>query len=120
MAPPADYEGADTLPHVYENFLLYETRARYYLVGYTRDKKAWRVLKISRMESSELEVRTLHHLEPLRDANCLMELVFSCFWFRVDMKSGVSLHDTLRVYTDGSIGQLRGPAPSRARERKSL
>ncbi len=48
LAPPA---------LLYENFLLYETRARYYLVAYTSDKAAWRVLKISRMEPHELEVR---------------------------------------------------------------
>jgi hypothetical protein len=42
---------------LFENFLLYETRARYYLVAYTSDKAAWRVLKISRMEAQELEVR---------------------------------------------------------------
>jgi hypothetical protein len=41
----------------YSNFLLYETRARYYLVSYTRDKSAWRVLKISRMEAHDFEVR---------------------------------------------------------------
>lgn len=58
MAPADDAAGQsnDMLPHVYENFLLYETRARYYLVGYTRDKEAWRVLKLSRLESAELEV----------------------------------------------------------------
>jgi hypothetical protein len=42
-------------PPLFENFLLYETRARYYLVAYTTDKACWRVLKISRMEPSELE-----------------------------------------------------------------
>jgi len=41
----------------YSNFLLYETRARYYLVSYTRDKSAWRVLKISRMEAQDFEAR---------------------------------------------------------------
>ncbi len=40
---------------VFENVLVYETRARYYLVAYTSDKRAWRVLKISRMEGSEVE-----------------------------------------------------------------
>lgn len=59
-APDGDAEqSSEAGPHVYENFLLYETRARYYLVGYTRDKEAWRVLKISRMEGADLEVRTL-------------------------------------------------------------
>jgi|APGre2960657444_1045066.scaffolds.fasta_scaffold00509_4 hypothetical protein len=40
----------------FENFLLYETRARFYLVAYTSDKRSWRVLKISRLEARELEV----------------------------------------------------------------
>ena len=42
---------------ILENFLLYETRARFYLVAYTRDKSVWRVLKISRLEPEELEAR---------------------------------------------------------------
>ena len=40
----------------YEDFLLYETRARFYIVSYTRDKSRWRVLKISRTEATELDV----------------------------------------------------------------
>jgi phosphatidylinositol 3,5-bisphosphate 5-phosphatase len=39
----------------YEHFLLYETRARFYLVAYTSDKRAWRVLKISRTEATEVD-----------------------------------------------------------------
>jgi hypothetical protein len=39
-----------------ENFLLYETRARFYLVSYSTDKSRWRVLKISRSEATELDV----------------------------------------------------------------
>jgi phosphatidylinositol 3,5-bisphosphate 5-phosphatase len=41
---------------MYENLLVYETRARYYLLSYTQDKTRWRVLKISRTEASELDV----------------------------------------------------------------
>lgn len=40
---------------MYEHFLLYETRARFYLVAYTSDKRAWRVLKISRTEATEVD-----------------------------------------------------------------
>ena len=40
---------------MYENLLVYETRARYYLLSYTQDKTRWRVLKISRSEACELD-----------------------------------------------------------------
>jgi len=39
----------------FTEFLLYETRARFYLVAYTSDKRAWRVLKLSRTEATEVE-----------------------------------------------------------------
>jgi len=41
---------------MFENFLLYATRARFYLVAYTADKSAWRFLKLSRSEATELDV----------------------------------------------------------------
>ena len=53
MVPPA----GQAREQVLENFLLYETKARFYLVAYTRDKSIWRVLKISRSEPEDLEAR---------------------------------------------------------------
>ena len=37
-------------------FTLYETRSRHYLVGRTKDRRQWRVLKFSRLEAAQLEV----------------------------------------------------------------
>ncbi|XP_076882515.1 phosphatidylinositol-3-phosphatase SAC1-like [Bidens hawaiensis] len=39
-----------------EKFKLYETRARYYLIGSDRKKQLFRVLKIDRMEASDLNM----------------------------------------------------------------
>ncbi|KAG9144517.1 hypothetical protein Leryth_010735 [Lithospermum erythrorhizon] len=45
-------------PNVYslEKFRLYETRARFYLIGSDRNKRFFRVLKIDRMEASDLNI----------------------------------------------------------------
>ncbi|GJN39891.1 hypothetical protein PR202_gb29041 [Eleusine coracana subsp. coracana] len=39
-----------------EKFRLYETRARFYVIGSSREKRWFRVLKIDRSEPSELHV----------------------------------------------------------------
>ena len=41
---------------VLRKFALYETRTRYYLIGRTKDRKHWRVLKLSRLEAADLDV----------------------------------------------------------------
>ncbi|RZC62676.1 hypothetical protein C5167_024438 [Papaver somniferum] len=48
----------DMDPHSYslEKFKLYETRARFYLIGSDRSKKFFRVLKIDRSEPSDLSI----------------------------------------------------------------
>ncbi|KAI3889765.1 hypothetical protein MKW92_041999 [Papaver armeniacum] len=48
----------DMDPHSYslEKFMLYETRARFYLIGSDRSKKFFRVLKIDRSEPSDLSI----------------------------------------------------------------
>lgn len=81
-----DEDEESELPHVYENFLLYETRARYYLVGYTRKKEAWRVLKISRMEGSALEVRnTLEFSLALYGLLCVQNRCALGFWIHISL-----------------------------------
>ncbi|XP_068649727.1 phosphatidylinositol-3-phosphatase SAC1 isoform X1 [Aristolochia californica] len=46
----------DQLSYSLEKFRLYETRARFYLIGSDRRKKYFRVLKIDRSEPSELNI----------------------------------------------------------------
>eukprot|EP00850_Spirogloea_muscicola_P018409 SM000168S02608 [mRNA] locus=s168:133636:139322:- [translate_table: standard] len=45
---------ADPAGVVLQKFLLYETRARYYLVGRDKSRRHWRVLKLDRSEPGEL------------------------------------------------------------------
>ncbi|KAL1538068.1 phosphoinositide phosphatase SAC2-like [Salvia divinorum] len=40
----------------FQKFMLYETRSNFYMFGFERRKKYWKVLKISRLEQSELSV----------------------------------------------------------------
>ncbi|XP_057770765.1 phosphoinositide phosphatase SAC2-like [Salvia miltiorrhiza] len=40
----------------FQKFMLYETRSNFYMFGFERRKKYWKVLKISRLEQSELNV----------------------------------------------------------------
>ncbi|KAA3484422.1 phosphoinositide phosphatase SAC1 isoform X2 [Gossypium australe] len=53
--PSIDPE-ADPNSYSLEKFRLYETRARYYLIGSDRNKKFFRVLKIDRSEPSDLNI----------------------------------------------------------------
>lgn len=53
--PSIDPEG-DPNSYSLEKFRLYETRARYYLIGSDRNKKFFRVLKIDRSEPSDLNI----------------------------------------------------------------
>ncbi|KAG0615581.1 hypothetical protein M758_5G052900 [Ceratodon purpureus] len=46
----------DPASYSLENFTLYETRARYYLVGRDKKKQHWQVLKIDRTEAAELNL----------------------------------------------------------------
>ena len=74
MNPSAPLGAPPALP-VFENFLLYETRARYYLVAYTSDKATWRVLKVSRMEPHELEASEDPALYTERQAAALLRTI---------------------------------------------
>ncbi|XP_072971517.1 phosphoinositide phosphatase SAC3-like [Typha angustifolia] len=40
-----------------QKFKLYETRSKYYIIGRDKSKTLWRVLKIDRLEPSELNIR---------------------------------------------------------------
>ncbi|CAN6873616.1 unnamed protein product [Brassica oleracea var. botrytis] len=53
---PSDDADADPDSYALEKFKLYETRARFYLLGSDRNKRFFRVLKIDRSEQSELHI----------------------------------------------------------------
>ncbi|CAI9106303.1 OLC1v1005431C2 [Oldenlandia corymbosa var. corymbosa] len=55
IIPSNDLE-IDQSSYSLEKFRLYETRARYYLIGSDKNKRAFRVLKIDRMEPSDLNI----------------------------------------------------------------
>ncbi|CAK9178091.1 unnamed protein product [Ilex paraguariensis] len=53
---PTNDPESDPNSYSLEKFRLYETRARYYLIGSDRNKRFFRVLKIDRMEPSDLNI----------------------------------------------------------------
>ncbi|KAL9245477.1 hypothetical protein vseg_019124 [Gypsophila vaccaria] len=53
---PSDDPQVDINSYLLEKFKLYETRARFYLIGSDRNKRYFRVLKIDRSEQSELSI----------------------------------------------------------------
>ncbi|XP_074560665.1 phosphatidylinositol-3-phosphatase SAC1 isoform X3 [Curcuma longa] len=55
-SPPPGDQDLDPDSCSLEKFRLYETRARFYLIGSDRDKRFFRVLKIDRCEPSELNI----------------------------------------------------------------
>ncbi|XP_020227159.1 phosphoinositide phosphatase SAC2 isoform X1 [Cajanus cajan] len=49
-------DGADTKPCYMQKFRLYETRSKFYMIGRDKNRTFWRVLKIDRLEPSELNI----------------------------------------------------------------
>ncbi|TKY64217.1 Phosphoinositide phosphatase SAC2 [Spatholobus suberectus] len=47
-------DGADTKSYFMQKFRLYETRSKFYMIGRDKNRTFWRVLKIDRLEPSEL------------------------------------------------------------------
>ncbi|KAL3641427.1 Phosphoinositide phosphatase sac1 [Castilleja foliolosa] len=58
-----------------EKFRLYETRARFYLIGSDRKKKFFRVLKIDRMEASELNISEDPVVYPPQEVKSLLQRI---------------------------------------------
>ncbi|EPS69498.1 hypothetical protein M569_05268, partial [Genlisea aurea] len=58
-----------------EKFRLYETRARYYLIGSDGNKKYFRVLKIDKMEPSELNISEDPVVYPPQEVKNLLQRV---------------------------------------------
>ncbi|XP_075494550.1 phosphatidylinositol-3-phosphatase SAC1-like isoform X1 [Primulina tabacum] len=64
-------------PHSYslEKFRLYETRARFYLIGSGRNKRFFRVLKIDRMEPSDLNISEDPVVYPPQEVKSLLQRI---------------------------------------------
>ncbi|XP_071737843.1 phosphatidylinositol-3-phosphatase SAC1 [Rutidosis leptorrhynchoides] len=58
-----------------EKFKLYETRARYYLIGSDRKKRFFRVLKIDRMETSDLNISEDPVVYPPQEVKSLLQRI---------------------------------------------
>ncbi|KAI3464346.1 hypothetical protein Pfo_021009 [Paulownia fortunei] len=58
-----------------EKFRLYETRARFYLIGSDRNKKFFRVLKIDRMEPSDLNISEDPVVYPPQEVKSLLQRI---------------------------------------------
>nr|GMD77630.1 Phosphoinositide phosphatase SAC1 [Ipomoea batatas] len=58
-----------------EKFRLYETQARFYLIGSDRNKQFFRVLKIDRMEPSELNISEDPVVYPVQEVKSLLQRI---------------------------------------------
>lgn len=67
----------ETHPDFYslEKFRLYETRARFYLIGSDRNKRLFRVLKIDRMEPSDLNISEDPVVYPPQEVKSLLQRI---------------------------------------------
>nr|XP_043635970.1 phosphatidylinositol-3-phosphatase SAC1 isoform X2 [Erigeron canadensis] len=68
-------ENDDPSSYSLEKFKLYETRARYYLIGSDRNKRYFRVLKIDRMEASELNISQDPVVYPPQEVKSLLQRI---------------------------------------------
>ncbi|XP_022875965.1 phosphoinositide phosphatase SAC1 isoform X1 [Olea europaea var. sylvestris] len=67
----------ETVPDFYslEKFRLHETRARFYLIGSDRNKRLFRVLKIDRMEPSDLNISEDPVVYPPQEVKSLLQRI---------------------------------------------
>ncbi|CAN4119701.1 unnamed protein product [Withania somnifera] len=63
------------LSYSLEKFRLYETRARFYLIGSDRNKQFFRVLKIDRMEPSDLNISEDPVVYPPQEVKSLLQRI---------------------------------------------
>ncbi|XP_059280523.1 phosphatidylinositol-3-phosphatase SAC1 isoform X2 [Lycium ferocissimum] len=66
---------SNTLSYSLEKFRLYETRARFYLIGSDRNKQYFRVLKIDRMEASDLNISEDPVVYPPQEVKNLLQRI---------------------------------------------
>ncbi|CAI9266744.1 unnamed protein product [Lactuca saligna] len=72
--PTTDPE-TDPSSYSLEKFKLYETRARFYLIGSDRNKRFFRVLKIDRMEPSDLNISEDPVVYPPQEVKSLLQRI---------------------------------------------
>eukprot|EP00250_Pteridium_aquilinum_P010248 c19243_g1_i1 orf=74-556(+) len=53
---PHEYSNSESSRYSLQNFKLYQTQTRYYLIGRDKSHTQWRVLKIDRSEPAELHI----------------------------------------------------------------
>ncbi|KAL1533835.1 Phosphoinositide phosphatase sac1, variant 2 [Salvia divinorum] len=74
--PSNDPEGPpDPNSYSLEKFRLYETRARFYLIGSDRNERFFRVLKIDRMEPSDLNISEDPVVYPPQEVKSLLQRI---------------------------------------------
>ncbi|XP_060197956.1 phosphatidylinositol-3-phosphatase SAC1 [Lycium barbarum] len=66
---------SNTPSYSLEKFRLYETRARFYLIGSDRNKQYFRVLKIDRMEASDLNISEDPVVYPPQEVKNLLQRI---------------------------------------------
>lgn len=69
------YPETDPSSYSLEKFKLYETRARFYLIGSDRNKRFFRVLKIDRMEPSDLNISEDPVVYPPQEVKSLLQRI---------------------------------------------
>ncbi|XP_019181071.1 PREDICTED: phosphoinositide phosphatase SAC1 isoform X2 [Ipomoea nil] len=82
-----------------EKFRLYETQARFYLIGSDRNKQFFRVLKIDRMEPSELNISEDPVVYPVQEVKSLLQ--------RIDEGNRATGGLTLGVKVYGIVGCIK-------------
>ncbi|KAM3305969.1 phosphatidylinositol-3-phosphatase SAC1 isoform X1 [Capsicum chacoense] len=73
--PSNDTSEFNPLSYSLEKFRLYETRARFYLIGSDRNKQFFRVLKIDRMEPSDLNISEDPVVYPPEEVKSLLQRI---------------------------------------------
>ncbi|KAM3238462.1 phosphatidylinositol-3-phosphatase SAC1 isoform X1 [Capsicum annuum] len=73
--PSNDPSEFNPLSYSLEKFRLYETRARFYLIGSDRNKQFFRVLKIDRMEPSDLNISEDPVVYPPEEVKSLLQRI---------------------------------------------
>ncbi|KAL3353875.1 hypothetical protein AABB24_018514 [Solanum stoloniferum] len=73
--PSNDPSEFNPLSYSLEKFRLYETRARFYLIGSDRNKQFFRVLKIDRMEPSDLNISEDPVVYPPQEVKSLLQRI---------------------------------------------
>ncbi|KAK2978547.1 hypothetical protein RJ640_009506 [Escallonia rubra] len=74
-APKIDQTNDPETDYSLEKFKLYETRARFYLIGSDRNKRFFRVLKIDRMEPSDLNISEDPVVYPPQEVKSLLQRI---------------------------------------------